>query len=59
MFHAYNVYRDGRIINTVFHSHPKGFKTSHSREEDVKDGLINHDGYSYDIDVKEVPSRRG
>jgi hypothetical protein len=46
---AYDVYLNGKLIDTVFQSDP-------SSEEEVKRSLINHDGYDPGIEVKK--SRR-
>ena len=44
---AYNVRLNGKLIDTVFYS-DKGAK------EEVKRGLVNHDGYDPEIVVSEV-----
>lgn len=44
-FKAYEVYLQGKHIDTVFY---KGYTT-----EEVKESLINHDGYDTGIAVKE------
>jgi hypothetical protein len=46
---AYDVYLDGKLIDTVFQS-------GISDEEEVKKSLINHDGYDPGIEVRK--SRR-
>lgn len=43
---AYDVYLDGKEIDTVFYG-------DNSTADEVKQGLINHDGYSSDIVVTE------
>lgn len=47
---AYNVYLDGKCIDTVFFDTESG--TIKERCESVKRSLINHDGYDPCIDVK-------
>lgn len=48
---AYNVRLNGKLIDTVFFC-DKGAK------EEVKRGLVNHDGYDPEIVVTEVRNRK-
>ena len=50
MTRAFNVYRNGKNIDTIFYS-----DIDHITLEDVKKSLIDHDGYPHDIIVREVP----
>lgn len=53
--YAFDVYKDGKIIDTVFYS---GKNTT---VEDIKKSLVDHDGYDSDIVVKKVrksPSKK-
>jgi hypothetical protein len=45
---AFNVYLNGRLIDTVFYS-----KSDNIDADEVKHSLINHDGYDSRITVKE------
>lgn len=54
--HAYDVYLKGKLLDTVFHTHPAGFATRTEREKDVKICLTDHDGYDNRIIVKERKS---
>jgi hypothetical protein len=49
MTRAFNVYRNGRNIDTVFYNND-----SPQTPEDVRKSLINHDGYPMDITVSEA-----
>jgi hypothetical protein len=42
---AWNVYLQGKLIDTVFYNND-------CDKEYVRNGLINHDGYDYRIEVK-------
>lgn len=42
---AWNVYLNGKLIDTVFFN-------KNCDKDYVKDSLINHDGYDYDINVR-------
>jgi hypothetical protein len=44
---AFNVYLNGKLIDTVFYS-----DSSNETCEDVKRSLVNHDGYDSAIVVK-------
>jgi len=48
---AYDVYLNGKLIDTVFQSDP-------SNPEDVKRSLINHDGYDSGIVVKKARRKK-
>ena len=48
---AYDVYLLGRLIDTLFEA--RDFKTRAERAEEVRKSLINHDGYSPLILVRE------
>jgi len=50
----YNVYQNGKRIETVFYTLPKGYNTRKARVECVKDSLINHDNFDSNITVKET-----
>lgn len=43
--HAFNVYENGKLINTVFYGNAEP-------PEEVKRSLVNHDGYSPSITVR-------
>lgn len=43
---AFNVYRRGRLIDTVF--------DASNSADDVRESLINHDGYPADIEVRKA-----
>ena len=47
MMDAFNVYLNGKLIDTVLYS-----KSSKETCNDVKRSLVNHDGYHPDIVVK-------
>lgn len=49
---AYRVYLDGRWIDTVFY-----LKSDRTTVEDVRNSLINHDGYSSAIVVRKERTR--
>ena len=44
---AFNVYLNGRLIDTVFY-----IKSSKETCDEVKRSLVNHDGYNPEIVVK-------
>lgn len=48
---AFIVTRNGREIDTVFATHPNGYSAQEATD-DVRDGLINHDGYPSNIVVR-------
>lgn len=48
---AYNVYLNGRLIETVW-QHASG-RNKAERQDDVKRSLVDHDGYDSDIKVVE------
>ena len=48
---GFKVYLDGKHIDTVFY-------TVGNTAEDVKNSLINHDGYDYRIVVKKERRRK-
>ena len=48
---AYDVYLNGKLIDTVFQSDP-------SNPEDVKRSLVNHDGYDSEIVVKKARRKK-
>ena len=48
---AYKVTLNRKEIDTVFYTGNE--KTRAEREEEVKDGLVNHDGYDAGIKVRE------
>jgi hypothetical protein len=48
---GYEVYLGGKLIDTVFYTHPTGY-TAQERVEDVRKSLIDHDGYDPRIRVK-------
>lgn len=47
---AFNVFLDGKLIDTVFYGHNVNVDV-----DEVKKSLINHDGYPSNITVKERP----
>lgn len=49
---AYDVFLNRKNIDTVFYNATG--KNKKERQEDVKQSLINHDGYNYNINVREV-----
>jgi hypothetical protein len=48
---AFDVYLNGRKIDTVFHN-DKTYGGKPTTSADVKEGLVNHDGYDPNIVVK-------
>lgn len=50
MTFAFNVWKNGKLIDTVFYSVGKTQKIADA-VEDVRRSLINHDGYSSEIKV--------
>lgn len=50
---AFDVYLNGKEIDTVFYSDEPKVPV-----EEVKDSLVNHDGYNPNIEVKRVPKTR-
>lgn len=48
---TWNVYRGRKLITTVFYS-------DGVTADEVKDGLVNHDGLPPDITVRQVVDRR-
>jgi hypothetical protein len=49
---AYNVYLNGKEIDTVF------YNDGSTTVEEVKKSLVNHDGYDSDIVVKKERKRK-
>jgi hypothetical protein len=50
---AYDVILRGKIIDTVFAQYPEKLRAE--REAEMRKSLINHDGYSFYILVRERP----
>jgi hypothetical protein len=48
-FHAFDVYRGNKVIDTIFYN----FSDNITAEE-VRDSLVDHDGYDPRIVVKKV-----
>lgn len=52
---AFNVYRNGKKIDTVFWNDKADGGAPTTREE-VRRSLVDHDGYPHDIKIFEVKS---